>query len=663
MAGVNVKMGVSGVSAFKKGINESKQAVKTFDEALKLNEAQLKATGDAETYLENKSKLLGQQMKAQQQVVKQAEAALEQMKRNGVSASSTEFQRMQQQVMQARTKLMEIKGSMEGAGSSAKDLGDKISGIGKGVAWDNVAEGIGKITNQLANGARAAVNFGKKLIASAKGSTGLADEIKTTVDQYEDMGLTADSYQRMVKVAEFIDTPVDAILTARSRMAKALTTDKGVKNMEEVLGITLNGQSSVDLFWETGEALMNMGESFDKEAAAQNLFGRSWRELRPLFKAGRDEYEKMLAEQNVLTDEQVEKLGKADDAIKSMEQEIETLKAKFWAENADTITSLLEWMVDNKDAVVTALGAIGVAFGGMKIVEMGANIGKVVDGIKTLMNIGGGGGAGGGVGGVATGVGGAIKTALAAGLKAAAPALGVTALALTPAILAQNATWAESESQRQARIGAVGTSQSANAEFVRKAAEAVTIRNGANADFGAMEALLMGLSSRKNQQKAELYNVLQNAAPTAGSNTWGLLNRLWGGEAMDSATIHEMLENITDAFAAAENKVQVPVEPAVEDGAAEAISQEIGAVPVTVIPQIAGFGSHANGLPYVPFDGYMAMLHRGERIVPAREVNSSRNFSSNLYVESMYMNNGQDADGLAAAIAAENRRMMSGYGS
>lgn len=662
MAGVNVKMGVSGVSAFKKGINESKQAVKTFDEALKLNEAQLKATGDAETYLENKSKLLGQQMKAQQQVVKQAEAALEQMKRNGVSASSTEFQRMQQQVMQARTKLMEIKGSMEGAGSSAKDLGDKIGGIGKGVAWDNVAEGIGKITNQLANGARAAVNFGKKLIASAKGSTGLADEIKTTVDQYEDMGLTADSYQRMVKVAEFIDTPVEAILTARSRMAKALTTDKGVKNMEEVLGITLNGQSSVDLFWETGEALMNMGESFDKEAAAQNLFGRSWRELRPLFKAGRDEYEKMLSEQNVLTDEQVEKLGKADDAIKSMEQEIETLKAKFWAENADTITSLLEWMVDNKDAVVTALGAIGVAFGSLKIVEMGANIGKVVDGIKTLMNLGGGGGAGGGVGGVATGVGGAIKTALAAGLKAAAPALGVTALALTPAILAQNATWAESESQRQARIGAVGTSQSANAEFVRKAAEAVTIRNGANADFGTMEALLMGLSSRKNQQKAELYNVLQNAAPTAGSNTWGLLNRLWGGEAMDSATIHEMLENITDAFAAAENKVQVPVEPAVEDGAAEAISQEIGAVPVTVIPQIAGFGSHANGLPYVPFDGYMAMLHRGERVMPARD-NKSYTYNSNTYFGNVNLNNGMEIEALSESIARQNRKTQRGYGS
>ena len=48
--------------------------------------------------------------------------------------------------------------------------------------------------------------------------------------------------------------------------------------------------------------------------------------------------------------------------------------------------------------------------------------------------------------------------------------------------------------------------------------------------------------------------------------------------------------------------------------------------------------------------------------MPAREV-ASRNYSSNLYVESMYMNNGTDAAGLAAAMAAAQRRTMSGYGS
>jgi len=64
----------------------------------------------------------------------------------------------------------------------------------------------------------------------------------------------------------------------------------------------------------------------------------------------------------------------------------------------------------------------------------------------------------------------------------------------------------------------------------------------------------------------------------------------------------------------------------------------------------------------VPFDGYRAILHKGERILPAREA-GGRTFSSNLYVENMNMNNGQDAAGLAAAMAAAQRRTMSGYGS
>ena len=72
---------------------------------------------------------------------------------------------------------------------------------------------------------------------------------------------------------------------------------------------------------------------------------------------------------------------------------------------------------------------------------------------------------------------------------------------------------------------------------------------------------------------------------------------------------------------------------------------------------------YANGLPLVPFDGYPAILHKGERVVPAREVAASRNFSSNLYVENMNMNGGLSAEALASSIAAANRRTMRGYGS
>ena len=111
-------------------------------------------------------------------------------------------------------------------------------------------------------------------------------------------------------------------------------------------------------------------------------------------------------------------------------------------------------------------------------------------------------------------------------------------------------------------------------------------------------------------------------------------------------------------------------EPQVPENAAAEISAQIGTVPVNIrIVGGAGGGkdwntrtSRANGLPFVPYDGYLAELHKGERVVPAREM-QSRNYSSNLYVESMIMNNGTDAEGLAAAMAAAQRRTMSGYGS
>ena len=123
-----------------------------------------------------------------------------------------------------------------------------------------------------------------------------------------------------------------------------------------------------------------------------------------------------------------------------------------------------------------------------------------------------------------------------------------------------------------------------------------------------------------------------------------------------------------------EGEAPIAIDPVVPEGAEEQIAEEIGpvAIPVELIirdlddaelADLLGGGEHANGLWSVPFDGYHAILHKGERVVPAREVNSSRNFSSNLYVESMYMNNGQDAEGLAAAMAAAQRRTQAGFGS
>lgn len=393
MAGVSVKMGVTGVAEFKRSMNESKESVKTLTAALKLNEAALKADGDQERYMSSQASLLKHQLEAQKSVVESATKALDSMRANGVDPNSKAFQQMQREVYTATEKMLNIQSELENVQKGSKDAEGGVSGmneelknVGKGVSWDNVTKGLDSLIHKLESGARAAVNLGKKIYSSVKESTGWADDLITLSNQ---TGIDTTTLQQMQKVADIVDTDVEAIINAKKRMARATTTDSGVESIEEVLGISLNGKNADDLFWEIGDALVNMGESFDKEAAAQKVFGRSWAELLPLFKTGREEYEKMLSEQTTLTEEQVKNLGKADDTIKQLEQEITQMKNAFWSENADKITGLFQWLIDNKESVVTALTAIAGGFGLLKLGSFALNLQKTINGFQQLGLLGG----------------------------------------------------------------------------------------------------------------------------------------------------------------------------------------------------------------------------------------------------------------------------------
>ena len=679
MAGdITTKMGVTGLSEYKRSMNEAAESVKTLDAALKLNEEELKLNGNQEQYMANKAELLKQKIEAQQKVVTNAENALKAMREKGVDPSSTSFQKMQQNVYNAdrklaamKTELKNVETGASGAKEQASGMNTELQNVGKGIAWQNVTSALDSITSKLESGARAAVNFGKKIAKSAMDSTEWADDILTRASKY---GVDAETVQKMDNVAAYIDTDVDTIISAQTRLAK--NQDK----LGDLLGLDINGKSIDDVFWEAGDAIMHMTDEWQKEEAAQAIFGRSWKELIPLFEAGQQKYNQLMEEQTVMSNDNVKKLQEADDAIKSIQQQVELMKNQFWADNADKIIELMQWLIDNKEGVVAALTAIAGGFGLLRIGTFAANLGKAINGFKELGLLGGGGGAGGaaaaGGGGAAAGGGSGWLSAGASAAKnfflgGAGTAAIVTGVAIAPAVMAMNETWAKSEETRASRAASAATSDSADAQFLARAAEALVLRNGESQDFQAVTDLLTGLEARQNQQRAELYNMIQKYAPTTsdGNYTWNQLMRFWAGEELDTGAENALLEAITTAMQGkldAEGGPKVTVEPEVGDGAAADISAQIGLVTVAVEPQVVGQGlgeGYANGLWSVPVDGMIARLHKGERVVPAREVAASRNFSSNLYVESMYMNNGQDADGLAAAMAAAQRRTMSGYGS
>ncbi|MFM1538792.1 phage tail tape measure protein [Helcococcus bovis] len=79
----------------------------------------------------------------------------------------------------------------------------------------------------------------------------------------------------------------------------------------------------------------------------------------------------------------------------------------------------------------------------------------------------------------------------------------------------------------------------------------------------------------------------------------------------------------------------------------------------------ARYGFHASGLEYVPFDGYKAHLHRGERVLTAKEnkeYSSKGNGNINVNIENFTNNTKEDTRSLVKRIGEEMKRQKIGKG-
>ena len=446
---VSVKMGVTGVAQFKQSMKESQTAVKNLDQQLKLNEAQLKLTGDQESYLQSKAELLNKQIEEQKKVVEQASSALESMANSKVSKTSVAFQNMQQQVYKAQTDLANMQAELQNIGetgeeaqSSVSHMNQALQRIGTNVSFQSVTEGIEKITGTLEKAATAAWNLGKKIVQATLGGAAWADELATEAAVWQ---MSPEELYRMRETARIIDTDVETILSARDKLKKGREeSSKEFMGSLAYLHIDPNGMSDVDLFWKAGEAIAALGKEEDKVHYAQTLFGKSWRELIPLFSAGREEYEKTFAAWDWIGDEQLEKLTTLDDKYQELQSEWESVQLQFQAQMAEVLTPVMEtltgllkefntylqsedgqqmlaslgeaisglfeditkidpatvigkiteainglkdgfeWIKNNKDTVVKAIEGIAAAFGLMKLTSLAANIGRIVSGLRDL---------------------------------------------------------------------------------------------------------------------------------------------------------------------------------------------------------------------------------------------------------------------------------------
>ena len=351
--GVNVKMGVSGVSQFKQNLSQAKSAVKTLDAQLSLTEKQFKATGDSQSYMAEKGELLKAKLEKQSQIVENCQKALDQMTKNGVDRASKAYQDMYQQMINAKGAMVDTEQAMNNIAGAAEDADTAVAGmdsglkqIGDGISYQNVTDALGSITSGMESVMKTAWKLGEALVRNVLGAGSYADELNTTAAQYE---ISPELLQRMRKTATLIDTDAETILDAKDKMAKNISQG-GVTDILEILGLgNVVDMNPEDQFWAIGEALKNWGDEYSKIEYANKIFGRSWRELLPLFNAGREEYEKTNDSWSVLSEEQLNNLDKMDDQYHKLSEEWETFKVSLWeafsgplTEGMETLTGLVK---------------------------------------------------------------------------------------------------------------------------------------------------------------------------------------------------------------------------------------------------------------------------------------------------------------------------------
>ena len=470
---IKTRFALEGEQKFKSAMKESANAIKLLNAQEKLAKAQFQQTGDAEKYVASQTQLLKQKIEEQKGAVAAAEQAIKSLTDNGISPSSKQMQDWEMKLTNAQTALVKMETDLQNLGqesseanSETEELSTTLQSLDKKANLEAIVNGMGKMTSALESAVAKAKELATELVNAMKDAAAWADDLATQAIIY---GTDVETLQRMRNAADLIDTDVETIIKAKQKLESAMKS--GSTETEQAFaqfGVHTKRYGEYrdweDVFWETGDALMHMTDGLsgmslsnaeiERDNAALKLFGKSWRELLPLFTAGREAYQKALEEQSVVSEEDVSRLTELDDAFQKLINEFETLQRTVLAQLApaltdlsealkdalkelneylaseegqqklaelreavkslfegvkdidfrgaldtakgalDSIKSALEWVKNNKDGVIKAIEGIILAWGGMKLVGGAASIISTVTGIKGLLGKGGAGAGG-----------------------------------------------------------------------------------------------------------------------------------------------------------------------------------------------------------------------------------------------------------------------------
>ena len=424
---IKTTLKLEGEQQYKKAMTDAANSIKVLNSEQKLAAAQFEATGNKEQFLADKTDILKRKIAEQQKAVKAAQEAVTKLKEKGVDPNNKAMQTwqtklntskaylttLQSQLNATESELSQQEQAFDNAGQAAIDYGEQLHGIGGGINFQNTIASLESIQGKLNTALNAVTSVIRGIADAELEAANWADGILTEAQKAQ---LDVETYQSWVYAAQFIDTQVNDIINAQNRLLKQMqsTSDETAETFNR-LGVetrTANGalRDTNDVFWDVIDALGktedahgNVITETEKDAIAQELFGKSYRELLPLINAGSEAWNAYVEEGRefaLVSEDDVRALGELNDAhdrlTSTMEATKTTLLAKLapaftGAANAATklIDDFNKWTEteEGKEAIDGLASSVGELLGTFTEGDFSGVVNMAADAIRTLNTV------------------------------------------------------------------------------------------------------------------------------------------------------------------------------------------------------------------------------------------------------------------------------------
>lgn len=300
-----------------KELNSTQKQLNSVNKSLKLDPGNM-------DLIEQKQRLLA---KATEETTKKLQAlkqAQEHVASSGGEGSQAQYDALTREISDTQQKLTSLNREQQAFAGYAAQAQASSTAFGQGLsAVGTAAMQVSEKTRAMSMAATAALGG---MVALAVKAGQQADEWATMSQQ---LGLSTETLQKFQYASERIDVGMNDITSAITRMTGSLSTSSGIYDQIGVKVKDQNGhlRDTESIFWDVVEALSNIDNETERDAAAMKIFGRNAKELAGIIDDGGEKMRALGDEAEglglIVSEEDIAKLNEFNDLLDGMKAMIQ----------------------------------------------------------------------------------------------------------------------------------------------------------------------------------------------------------------------------------------------------------------------------------------------------------------------------------------------------